>query len=40
MLTAKKSENSDRIAPARIEKELIALAWVVACIVVFVMMRH
>jgi hypothetical protein len=40
MLTTKKSEDPDRIAPARIEKELIALAWVIACTVVFLMMRH
>jgi hypothetical protein len=40
MLTTKNSEDSDRIASARIEKELIALAWVIACIVVSLMMRH
>ena len=41
MLTTKKSENSDRIASTRIDKELIALAWVIAAYtVVFLMMRH
>jgi hypothetical protein len=40
MLTTKKSENSDRLASARIDKQLIALAWVIACTVVFLMMRH
>jgi hypothetical protein len=40
MLTTKKSENSDRVASTRTDKELIALAWVIACPVVFLMMRY
>jgi hypothetical protein len=40
MLATKKSGNSDRIAATRTDKELIALAWVIACTVVFLMMRH
>jgi len=40
MPTTKKPEDFDRIAPARIDKELIALAWVIACTVVLFMLRH
>jgi hypothetical protein len=40
MLTTKMSENSDQVAPTRTDKELIALAWVIASTVVFLMMRH
>jgi hypothetical protein len=40
MLRTKKSENFDQVAPTRTDKKLIALAWVVACTVVFLMMRH
>ena len=40
MIMTKKSENSDRIAPTRTDKELIALAWVIASAVVFLMMRY
>ena len=41
MLATKKFEDFDRVAPARIDKELIALAWVIAAYtVVFLMMPH
>jgi hypothetical protein len=40
MLTKKKSENFDQVAPTCTDKKLIALAWVIACTVVFPMMRH
>ncbi len=40
MLTTKTSENSDRLASARIEKRLIALAWVIATSTVLFLMRH
>jgi hypothetical protein len=40
MLATKKSEDSDRVASTRTDKELIALAWAIACTVVFLMMRH
>ena len=40
MLTTKKSENSDRIASTRSDRKMIALAWAIACTVVFLMMRH
>jgi len=41
MLTTMESENSDRIVSTRIDKELIALAWVIAAYtVVFLMMPH
>ncbi len=40
MLTTKKFEDSDPTASARIDKGLIVLAWVIACTVVFLMMRH
>jgi hypothetical protein len=40
MFRTKKSENFDQVAPTRTDKKLIALAWVVACTVVFLMMRH
>jgi hypothetical protein len=40
MLETKKSENSDRIAGDRIDKELIALAWVIATYTVVFLMRH
>jgi hypothetical protein len=40
MPTTKKSGNSDRAAYSRTEKRLIALAWVIACMIVFLMMRR
>ena len=40
MLRVKKSENFDQVAPTGTDKKLIALAWVIACTVVFLMMRH
>jgi hypothetical protein len=40
MVTTKKSKNSDQVAPTRTDKKLIALAWVIACTIVFLMMRH
>jgi hypothetical protein len=40
MLTTKKSENSDRIATTRTDKELIALVWMIACTILFLMMRR
>ena len=38
MLTTKKSESFDQVPLT--DKKLIALAWVIACTVVFLMMRH
>ena len=40
MLTTKKFENSDRIASTRTDKKMIALAWVIACTVFFLLIRH
>ena len=40
MFAVKKSKNSDRLASTRTDKELIALAWVIACTVVLLMIRH
>jgi hypothetical protein len=40
MLTTKKPENSDQVAlPAPI-KRLLALAWMIACTTIFLMMWH
>lgn len=36
----KKSGDSDRAACTRTEKRLIALLWVIACTVVFLMVRR
>ena len=40
MLATKTPENSHRIASTYTDKKLIALAWVLACTVVFLMIRH
>ena len=40
MLRTKNSGDFDEVGPTRTDKKLIALAWVVAYIVVFLMMRH
>jgi hypothetical protein len=32
--------DSDQVAPSRTDKKLIALAWVIACTVFFLMVRH
>jgi hypothetical protein len=39
MLRIKKSKNFDRVASTRTDKKLIALAWVIACTIFFLMMR-
>ena len=40
MATTKQSRNSDRLAYTRTEKRLIALVWVIACTIVFLMVRR
>jgi hypothetical protein len=40
MLRTKKSGDFDQIAPTRTDKKLIALAWVIACTVFFLLVRH
>jgi hypothetical protein len=40
MLRTKESEDSDQLVTTRIDKQLIALAWVIAFAVVLLMMRH
>jgi|HubBroStandDraft_6_1064221.scaffolds.fasta_scaffold1203708_1 hypothetical protein len=40
MLKIKKSGDFEQVAPTRTDKKLIALAWVIACTVVFLMVRH
>ena len=39
MLRTKKSGDFDQIAPTRADKKLIALAWVIACTVFFLLVR-
>jgi hypothetical protein len=40
MLRTKKSGDFDQVTPTRTDKKLIALAWVIACTVFFLMVRH
>jgi hypothetical protein len=40
MLKAKKSGDLDQVGPTRTDKKLIALAWVIACTVFFLMVQH
>ena len=40
MLSSKKSGDFDEVGPTRTDKKLIALAWVIACAVFFLMVRH
>jgi len=40
MLKTKKSGDFGQVAPTRTDKKLIALAWVIAFTVFFLMVRH
>ena len=40
MLRIEKSGDFDQVVPTRTEKRLIALAWLIACTVFFLMVRH